>query len=493
MSTDDERCAAHPDIAAVLDALHAVMAGGSAEVRILDAGGPGKSELDALLATSLDSLVKPKDTIAALVEAQVAISASRAGEERALTFFEAAVAALGEPVEDAYAALRTFVVYREAASNLAPSNEAPAALLRVKATCLKCLECAIAAMRQAWKVRRLMQLADDSELHPLSCAFECAALATGSQEERVEAFRRGGEALARIAGIGDEIRGLLAADASEPPESVRERLEEKAEETESQRRKVHEAIVSCGAVGVGQRHLLHLVDLLCSRLYQPPFLEISRPVLEPAGPWSVKVRRLAASIAEDLKPFGLPPLPPLLPWGNPQWAYEPNRGVVFFPDLDEQGEAILPFQAKLLGESDLDEAGRLMDDLAPLVLAHEIFHYARHACGALTDDFWYEEWAANRLSVAYSRKHNPVVVERLRPAMERLSAAHPEFLGERGRAILARLTAERPEVIEGGEGYEIGLPEMTAVQLELMEHLVSLPLVLAAEIQRLLPEMGRQA
>jgi hypothetical protein len=147
--------------------------------------------------------------------------------------------------------------------------------------------------------------------------------------------------------------------------------------------------------------------------------------------------------------------------------YVPDKRTIFYPDIEGLAGEILPFQAMLLGESDFDEVSRILYEQLPAVLAHEMFHFWRHACGRLTRDHWHEEWAANRLAVAYSSIHEPRALASSLVLGERVLSRLPERIDEQAEQVLRRCPAPHP----GAAGYAMDIVSVAVVTLEMIRRL----------------------
>lgn len=293
--------------------------------------------------------------------------------------------------------------------------------------------------------------------------------------DRVELeARRRGPALQLFAEVSSfeqrESFDELIADLPESGPLLREFLRASglvarcAEAIEAARREVHERLVEFAEVlaepdatqaasapaRAGLRNWLVTVDGLAARVYRVPETPASAELREPEGPWS---RLLAATLDELCDRVGcgagpggeLLPRPRLQAWGQPQWRYDPQLGVVLYPDLDGQPEELLATLAEHLA-TDLDEVETVLESLAPLILTHEAVLHWRDAAGlrpsaagaslglARTDEpdpeqAWGEAWAASRISIAYLQRHEPAVLALLRRVADHSLAAHDDLLG----------------------------------------------------------------
>jgi hypothetical protein len=186
---------------------------------------------------------------------------------------------------------------------------------------------------------------------------------------------------------------------------------------------------------------------------------------------------------------GAPPAPSLRPWHNAHWLYVPSRDTIFYPDVDGLAEEVLPFQAYLLGTGDLTEARAAVERQLPAVIAHEMFHAWREAAGRMTDDHWHEEWAANRLAVAYAREHAPETLAHTDALCRRVVTRFADRLDDRAEAVLARCSAAG-----GHAGYGMDLLGTAVVTLEMVRRLIGEAPALGDAMRELLtPALRRSA
>jgi len=279
----------------------------------------------------------------------------------------------------------------------------------------------------------------------------------------------------------DDDRAQLAELVDSLPESmgqVRRRLYDSgavrrtAATLESCRRAIHEELAAVSAVAPGYlRVVLDVVDQLASGVYVVPDLAPTAALRRPGnGPFASATVRELERLRARLTPLGLPrDLPALQPWHQPHWMYLPSRHTIFFPDLDDLGDEILPFQAALLDSPDLDEPRRLLTAQIPLVLAHELFHFWRDASGRMTEDHWHEEWAANRLGVGYALAHEPAALTEALALADRVVARFPNALGPEVDRLLEDCRRERTEA----RGYGMGATAVAVVGLEMVRRLAT--------------------
>lgn len=171
----------------------------------------------------------------------------------------------------------------------------------------------------------------------------------------------------------------------------------------------------------------------------------------------------------ELRSLPLTLLPRLVPWHLPQWLYDPRALTIFYPDLQDLPEETLSLQAALLGRDDLQTLHALVEEQAPAVMAHELFHHFRDYSRRLTDDAWLEELAANALSVAYCREFEPAALAR-GLAFARAVLDRPEnALSPAAETILQDL--RNPTREQRSADYGVDLHQSALVQLAMIEHL----------------------
>ena len=310
-------------------------------------------------------------------------------------------------------------------------------------------------------------LTTEKMTYPLACFFETASAADRARFDML---------LPQLPRAMKEMRTLLY-DAGAVAASARA-MEER------RRTIIHHLATIPTSSPAFHRVLADVVDRLAGGVYPlPPNATASKLRMPGQGPYSVRVMTALDRLAERLSPLGLPAdLPTLRPWHQPHWMYAPEQHTIYFPDIDELGEEILPFHAHLLGSKSLDEPRRQLTEQVPLVLAHEMFHFWRDAAGRLTRDHWHEEWAANRLSVAYALEFEPSAIEDALSLAQQIVGRFPEALGPHAERTLERCVRERPDVT----GYGGNLTEVAAVSMELVRRIAARKPMLAPSVAELL-------
>lgn len=361
-----------------------------------------------------------------------------------------------------------------------------------------------------------MQAAKTSSLAMIA---ECAAIASGCSPTVLAGYREASERFVQLVQIVDDLRDLLGKPLSpdlrtgrrtypialfydmatpgqvtrftqllaELPSSMGALLslleasgtiQRTAETIEGLREGFHQAIASLDAPSPSHRTWLYVADTMAGAIYPPPILEVSRALIQPDGEWHRHVHRMAVQLRADLAPFGPPGVPALLPWHLPQWMFDPGRNAIFYPDLEGQAEEILPPQAQLMGIADPRKVREVLSAQAPLVMAHEFFHYWRSEGGTMIPDFWYEEWAAMLLAVAYAQAFHPELLRAATCLADDILARWPRGITPAGKRLLERLCTLDLEPAETSSGYGFPLDVMALIQLEvtrwLSEHDLSL-------------------
>ncbi|HYQ17366.1 MAG TPA: polyprenyl synthetase family protein [Polyangiaceae bacterium] len=324
-------------------------------------------------------------------------------------------------------------------------------------------------VRDFYGKRRSPDLETGKMSYPLACFFESAG---PSERERFEELKR---ALPESLG---EIRRLLY-DAGT--------LRHVARSMDGFRRAIHHEIAALGEEAATHRLLLFVIDQLVEALYTPKPVPETAALREPRFGWHAHVRRLAEELESRLRPLGAPKTPPLVPWHQPQWMYDKARGVIFYPDIEGLPEETLPFQAALLGESDLEKVAQLMWRQAPAVMAHELFHHYRDSVGQLGSDMWHEELVANTLAIAYSARYEPAALAGGVELARRVLSRPDQRLSEQAeRVLLGLLDPERPHL--PNTGYGLDMEQAALVQLAMIRKLAEAPEELEHAVRRLLGE-----
>ena len=338
---------------------------------------------------------------------------------------------------------------------------------------------------------------------------ELAALLSGCDEELAEHYRLFGQRLPLFLQIRDDLRDVYGKSISpdlatgkitypvacfleEAGDVSRQRFEElllglpetlgqirtllyqsgavarSAATMEQFREEMHDALAATGNRSAAHRCLLSIIDGLAENIYTPSRIESTACFFEPEGPWHDWVRHNLTLFLSRMKPFCVPEAPTLRPWHLPQWMYDPGKKIIYYPDIEELGDEILPFQAELLGTDDLQEVSQILWEQVPAVLAHEMFHYWRDAAGCMTEDHWHEEWAANRLAVAYTRQYARDILAASVNLADRVLSRYNQALDDKSEQVLTTCNEPRP-----GEqrGYDMSLESMAIVTLEMVRRL----------------------
>lgn len=293
-------------------------------------------------------------------------------------------------------------------------------------------------------------LRDGKVTYPLACFLERA---TADERARLEAL---------MSAPNDELRAireLLHTSGA---------VDDAASSIEASRQRIHQAAVEAGGAAGPMRALLSVVDALASGVYEPAEVEVSRVLREPTGGWHDEVREELRRFQERTRGLGLAAPPRLCPWHLPQWMFVTEPEAIWYPDLEDLAVEILPFQAHLLGEPDPMAIEPRVRAQLPAVLAHELFHFQRLAHGRLTLDHWHEEWAANRLAVAYLSAHAPDVLAESLALADDVLARFPHHLDEQAKRVLARCSAPTD-----ANGYGMDAEKTAVVSLALVRQLAA--------------------
>jgi geranylgeranyl pyrophosphate synthase len=355
----------------------------------------------------------------------------------------------------------------------------------------------------------------------LALLCECAALYATRDQSAVEGYRRVGENLSLMVQIVDDVRDIYGKSVSpdlagqtptyplacfleqaaadqvadfqrlraELPTSIRDlraflyesgTVRTVAQTIERFRREIHREIASRGAdptrptpasATAARRTFLSVIDSLAGTIYAPKPVEESQRLFAPTTPWHAKVRALAVDFRQRMGDWDAPPTPPLIPWHMGHWMYDPERNVIYYPDLEGMPEETLAMQAELLGETDIARLGTLVEAQAPAVLAHELFHHFRDVVGRLSEDRWHEELAANTLALAYCREFEPQALAGGLALARRVLVRPENSLSDPARAMVGELLSRGSGDSTAHREYGFGMYEMALVQLALIEGL----------------------
>jgi geranylgeranyl pyrophosphate synthase len=301
--------------------------------------------------------------------------------------------------------------------------------------------------------------------YPLACFLEAADAA---QRERFAALRQ------QLPGTLREIRKLFYESGA---------VRQVARTMDRFRRAIHEQLAAFEEHAAPHRLLLQVVDQLVEGIYAPEPVSATQALRAPRYGWHAHVHKLARELSTRLRQFGAPEPPPLVPWHQPQFMYDKKRGVIFYPDIEGLPEETLPFQAMLLGESDLGKVAELMWRQAPAVMAHELFHHYRDVVGQLSSDMWLEELAANSLAIAYATRFEPAAVAGGVELAERVLARPEHRLSAQGERVLASLLSP-DRAPETSQGYGLDLHQSALVQLAMIRKLAEQPPELEPALSR---------
>jgi len=296
-------------------------------------------------------------------------------------------------------------------------------------------------------------LAGERRTYPIACFYELA-----TDEDR-QAFAA---AKTNLPDAMPTLRRLLyKSGAVKGAATTLERL----------RRDMHQHLAAIEAPGAaGRRSLLDVVDGLARSVYQVPDLEVTRGLWAPTGPWHERVRAEQERFCRRMADRGLTAAPPgLRPWARPHWMFVPEANTIFYPDLEALAPDVLGFQAQLLGTFDLEMLRTIMVEQVPVVIAHEMFHFWRHAAGRLTRDHWHEEWVANRCAVAYGQGFAPEAVVRASKLAAQVTSTHDHRLDETALELLVACRREDPE----RSGYAMDMEAVAVVTMAMIEHIVA--------------------
>ena len=262
-------------------------------------------------------------------------------------------------------------------------------------------------------------------------------------------------------------------------------VENSAAKLEELRSSIHDEIKGTGLSSGYLRTLLAIFDGLAETVYAPPQLE-KLPVQRVGFHLAVQLERdrfldHMSLVMKDVN-LSLPEPPTFEPWHLPQWMYVPEKRTIFYPDLEDLSAEILPFQAALLGEEDLSKVKQTMTEQLPAVLAHEMFHFLRDQAGRLTNDHWHEEWAANRLAVAYAAQFAPETARSTLELVRIVKARFAPLVEAHAPEVLARCRHESPDTT----GYQMDMMSVAAVSMEMLHVLISESPRLTFEVHDLL-------
>lgn len=361
-----------------------------------------------------------------------------------------------------------------------------ALIARTAAICAGCDGDAVALYGRAGRhMSGLVQLVDDvrdifgkdrsPDLEGNKTTYPVAVFLDGADDAGIRRF--------------EDLRARLPAGLEEIEQLFYEAgvVDRCAEAIEKERKGLHNLLASTGLHGPGHRMWLHIADALAASVYEIPMLECSKEILLPEGDWHERVREAAAEVHRNLAGASLPPPPALVPWHGREWVFVPEQKRIYYSDLQDQADEILPVQAATLGCSH-EEAMGILRRTIPAVTAHELFHYWRWATGSITENMWLEEWAANRLAAAYLTRIDPDLARETLEVTRRISKTSDVELCAEAAAILAELVEQNERTPPEPRGYGMDTTQMILLQASMLEEIHSARLDLDTELSRWLPE-----
>ena len=178
-------------------------------------------------------------------------------------------------------------------------------------------------------------------------------------------------------------------------------VERCAEAVSELREGFHGAIAKTRNPAPAHRVLLSVVDALADSVCEIEPIAATAAMFTPNDAFSEAVRCALSDFAGFAgNRFG-PETPGLLPWHLPHFNYSPDRGVIYYPDVDGLAEEVLPFHQHVADYESIEATRSALLSQLPFILAHELAHAERHRIGRLGDDQWHEEYVANRIALAY--------------------------------------------------------------------------------------------
>ena len=344
----------------------------------------------------------------------------------------------------------------------------------------------------------------------ISLLAKCAAIFSDCDNETIERYQSVSEKMVLIFQIVDDIRDIYGKKISPDlltnkitypiacflesasdkelssfndlkkslPDSIKEirkliysSIKKSSETIEVLRMNIHEELSSLNIYSPSIRTLLHTIDSLANSIYKTPFLDVSKFIFQPGGEWHKYIKNLVNDFFDNMKSFNPPQKPLILPWHLPQWMYEPKRNIIFYSDIEGQPEEILPIQSKLMGISNLEDVKKVIVNQSPLIMSHELFHYWRKESGNLTQDYWYEEWVANNLAIAYVKTFLPDLSKETILLSKQILSNKENSLSSKGKEILERLF--NPDYKPSAQmlGYEVDFDEMAFIQFSMINEL----------------------
>lgn len=243
------------------------------------------------------------------------------------------------------------------------------------------------------------------------------------------------------------------------------------EEIEKSRQYVHKELALLDLEHSSIRVLLFSIDSLASSLYSPTIINDSLFVYQNSSYWHDKVEKNFQTFFDNMSDYNTPEKPALFSWHLSNWAYDPKQNIIFYPDIEFQSEEILPIQSYILNIPDLKIVKDIIEEEAPFIMSHELFHYWRKQSNKITKDYWYEEWVVNCLGLLYTKTFLPDIYKKTINNTKLILEKHKNNINETHIKILNDISDENYTPSNSLKGYDMDHKDMICLQMLMIDRI----------------------
>ncbi|MFN4150844.1 MAG: polyprenyl synthetase family protein [Candidatus Sericytochromatia bacterium] len=259
-----------------------------------------------------------------------------------------------------------------------------------------------------------------------------------------------------------------------------------SETIESLRVHINKELLSLNIDSPNIRTMIYMVDAFASSIYKTPILEESKSILQPDREWDKYVKNILNEFFNNMKEYNPPPKIEIFPWHLPQWMYEPKRNIIFYSDIEEQSEEIIPIHSNIMGINDYEFVKEIVISSSHLVMAHELFHYWRNFSNKLTKDYWYEEYVSNSLAISYLMSFFPNLYNEALILVDKILDNTNIKLKKESEDILNRLFSDNLTPIINNVGYGVDNEQMSLIHFFMLDKIFKEKTSLEKNIKRFL-------
>lgn len=263
-------------------------------------------------------------------------------------------------------------------------------------------------------------------------------------------------------------------------------LKKISETIENLRVDINKDLLSLNIDSPNIRTILYMIDAFASSIYKTPILEDSKHILQPNREWDKYIKKELDEFFNNMKEYNPPPKIEIFPWHLPQWMYEPKRNIIFYSDMEEQAEEIIPVHSNIMGINDYNFVKNIIISSSPLVMSHELFHYWRNFSNKITKDYWYEEYVSNSLSVSYLMTFFPNLYSQAFILINEILNNTNIKLSNESENILSRLFSNNLTSNPDFTGYNVSREQMSIIHFHMLSEIFKNKISLEKNIKRFL-------